>query len=308
MALDPRTLRTGNQGSSRFDPRLRNRADRLADAMPPLMVEAERVAQTVSQGVHGRRRVGDGESFWQFRRYQQGDPATSIDWRQSAKRVPTYVRQNEWEAAQAVWLWRDGSDSMDFRSHLGQTTKLRRATLLLMALASLLLRGGERVAFLGLDHPPGSSRALLEDYALAISRGLVEDHHSLPPPANLPRFAQVVLIGDFLTPLDDVRDFLRQFSAAGVAGHLLQIMDPAEHRLPYSGRVRFVGPEGEGNVLVGRAEDLRDTFARRVDEREVALRQIARSAGWTHGLHHTDQPPQAALLALYQAISGNARG
>lgn len=308
MALDPRTSRTGNQGSSRFDPRLRNRADRLADAMPPLMVEAERVAQTVSQGVHGRRRVGDGESFWQFRRYQQGDPATSIDWRQSAKRVPTYVRQNEWEAAQAVWLWRDGSDSMDFRSHLGQTTKLRRATLLLMALASLLLRGGERVAFLGLDHPPGSSRALLEDYALAISRGLVEDHHSLPPPANLPRFAQVVLIGDFLTPLDDVRDFLRQFSAAGVAGHLLQIMDPAEHRLPYSGRVRFVGPEGEGSVMVGRAEDLRDTFARRVDEREVALRQIARSAGWSHGLHHTDQPPQTALLALYQAISGNARG
>lgn len=275
--------------------------------MPPLMVEAERVAQVVSQGVHGRRRVGEGESFWQFRRYQIGDPATAIDWRQSAKRVPTYVRQNEWEAAQAVWLWRDGSASMDFVSHLGETTKLERATLLVLALASLLLRGGERVAFLGLDRPPGSSRALLEDYALAIERGLVEDHHSLPPPAELPRYAQVVLIGDFLTPLDEVSAFLRRFAAAGVGGYLLQVMDPAEHRLPYQGRVLFSGPENEGEVLVGRTESIHEAFARRVDDREAALRQIAREAGWIHAVHHTDQPPQLALLALYQAISGNMR-
>ncbi|ANK81068.1 MAG: hypothetical protein TEF_09875 [Rhizobiales bacterium NRL2] len=289
---------------ARIDQRLRKRADRLAGAMAPLLVEAERVAQTVSQGVHGRRRVGEGESFWQFRRYQQGDPASWIDWRQSAKRVPTYVRQNEWEAAQAVWLWRDGSESMDFRSHLGQTTKLRRATLLTLALASLLLRGGERVAFLGMDRPPGSSRALLEDYALAIEKGLVEDHSSLPPSANLPRYAQVVLIGDFLTPLDEVSVFLRRFSAVGVGGHLLQIMDPAEHRLPYDGRVVFESPEGEGEVLIGRTETIHEEYAVRVDRRQADLRQIARSAGWTFDTHHTDQPAQAALLSLYQAISG----
>lgn len=288
-----------------MDQRLRKRADRLADAMPPLLVEAERVAQTVSQGVHGRRRVGDGESFWQFRRYQQGDPVSAIDWRQSAKRLPTYVRQNEWEAAQAVWLWRDGSDSMMFQSKLSNTTKLRRATLLTLALSALLLRGGERIAFLGLDHPPGSSRALLEDYALALERGIVEDHHSLPPPANLPRFAQVVLIGDFLTPLDEVTTFLRGFSAAGVAGHLLQILDPAEHRLPYQGRVVFEGPEGEGEVLIGRTEGIHEEYSRRVDQRQDDLRDIARAAGWTHATHHTDQPAQSALLTLYQAIAGN---
>ncbi|WP_417517743.1 DUF58 domain-containing protein [Minwuia sp.] len=291
----------------RIDQRLRKRADHLADSMPPLLVEAERVAQTVSQGVHGRRRVGEGESFWQFRRYQQGDPATSIDWRQSAKRVPTYVRQNEWEAAQAVWLWRDGSESMTFQSHLGTTSKLRRATLLTLALGSLLLRGGERIAFMGLDHPPGSSRALLEDYALALERGLVEDHHSLPPPADLPRFAQVVLIGDFLTPLEDVSAFLRGFSADGVAGHLMQVMDPAEHRLPYQGRVVFAGPEGEGEVLIGHAEGIHDAYGQRVDQRRDDLQDIARSAGWTFATHHTDQPAQTALLALYQAIAGSQR-
>lgn len=290
-----------------IDGRLRQRADRLADAMPPLLVEAERVAQTVSQGVHGRRRVGHGESFWQFRRYQQGDPVTSIDWRQSAKRIPTYVRQNEWEAAQAVWLWRDGSESMHFQSALASTTKLRRATLLTLALGSLLLRGGERIAFMGMDHPPGSSRALLEDYALAIERGIVEDHHSLPPPANLPRFAQVVLIGDFLTPLDEVGRFMRGFAAGGVNGHLLQIMDPAEYRLPYQGRVVFEGPENEGEILIGRTESIHEDYARRWDQRLADMRTIARTAGWGYSVHHTDQSAQSALLTLYQAISGARR-
>ena len=91
---------------------LHHRAEELAAHLPPLLVAAERVAATVSQGVHGRRRVGQGETFWQFRRYQFGDSTQLIDWRQSAKSQPVYVRETEWEAAQSVWLWRDGSPSM----------------------------------------------------------------------------------------------------------------------------------------------------------------------------------------------------
>src|SRR5512139_220934 len=87
-------------------------SERLAARLPPLLVAAERVAATVSQGVHGRRRVGDGEAFWQFRRYQPGDSTQRIDWRQSAKTDRVYIRETEWEAAQSVWLWRDGSGSM----------------------------------------------------------------------------------------------------------------------------------------------------------------------------------------------------
>src|SRR3546814_10094315 len=46
---------------------------------PPLLVAAERVAATVEQGVHGRRRVGPGDAFWQFRRYSPGDAISRID-------------------------------------------------------------------------------------------------------------------------------------------------------------------------------------------------------------------------------------
>ena len=93
-----------------------HRAEELGAALPPLLVAADRVASTVSQGVHGRRRVGQGETFWQFRRYEPGDSTLRIDWRQSAKSQRVYIRQTEWEAAQSVWLWRDASASMRYRS------------------------------------------------------------------------------------------------------------------------------------------------------------------------------------------------
>ena len=88
---------------------LHQRAELLSANLPPLLIRAERVAATVSQGVHGRRRVGQGETFWQYRRYEAGDPIQKIDWRRSAKSEPVYIRENEWEAAQSVWLWSDGS-------------------------------------------------------------------------------------------------------------------------------------------------------------------------------------------------------
>src|SRR6266852_6611266 len=94
----------------------RIRGEQLASRLPPLLVAAERVATTVAQGVHGRRRVGQGESFWQFRQYEPGDAAQRIDWRESAKSQRLYVRETEWEAGQRVWLWRDASPSMDWSS------------------------------------------------------------------------------------------------------------------------------------------------------------------------------------------------
>ena len=115
---------------------LRHRAEAAVGHLPPLLLAAERIATTVAQGVHGRRRVGQGETFWQFRRYQPGDPTPTIDWRQSGKTDHVYVRQMEWEAAQSLWLWCDRSPSMDWRSDKSLPSKYERATLLALALAA----------------------------------------------------------------------------------------------------------------------------------------------------------------------------
>ena len=283
----------------------RQRAEQLAATLPPLLVAAERVASIVAQGVHGRRRVGIGETFWQYRRYQPGDAASRIDWRQSAKTDHVFIRENEWEAAESVWLWNDASPSMHYASHLASTSKAERAALLVLALSVLLVRGGEQLALLGGDDRPRTGSATLTRLAGAIGRRQ-RDPASLPPATSLPRHAQVVVIGDLLSPVSEIEALVKYYVGGGVKGHLLQVNDPAEETLPFTGRTMFEGLEDEGEILVGRPETLRAEYAARFAAHRESLGQLARTAGWSFGVHHTDRPAQEALLALYGAMSAQA--
>ncbi len=281
---------------------LRHRAEQLAATLPPLLVAAERVASTVAQGVHGRRRVGQGEAFWQFRHYDLGDQPHSIDWRQSAKSDMVFVREMEWEAAQSVWIWRDTSASMAWTSDRNHQSKRERADLLTLALSVLLMRGGEHVALLGSGLRPSSSRATLTKIATLVDSAN-QSGDNLPPMAALPRSAQMVFISDFLTPLDDIDRALRYYGESGLHGTLLQVLDPAEESLPYDGRVRFDGLEQEPSWLVSRVEAVRGDYARRLQAQRDGLREICRGLGWSFDFHRSDQPPQVALLRLYAALS-----
>jgi uncharacterized protein (DUF58 family) len=279
---------------------LHQRAELLSANMPPLMVAAERVAATVAQGVHGRRRVGQGETFWQYRRYEWGDPIRQVDWRRSGKSDTIYLRENEWEAAQSVWLWADASPSMDYSSSRRLPTKSDRAGLLTLALASLLVRGGEHVAPLGRGMLPTMGKNAVYLIAAALSEThSATGHASLPPFEPLPRYGRVVLMSDFMEPLEEVRRAIGAIADRGVDGYVLQVLDPSELSLPFSGRTRFEGLEKEGAALIGRVEGVRESYGSLLERHQAGLQDIARVSGWGYGLHVTDQPAEAALLSLY---------
>ena len=281
--------------------RTARRAEALGARLPPLLVAAQRVAATVAQGVHGRRRVGQGDSFWQYRPFVTGDTPGRIDWRASAKTDRAYVRETEWEAAQTVYLWRDASPSMDWRSGAAMPFKKERAELLLLALAALLLRGGERVRLIGGPMRQRGGAGALEGVAEALSE--LPDSGGLPPDAPLPRHARVVLIGDVLSPLPSIRSAVGALAAIPVQGHLLQVLDPAEALLPYTGRVRFQGTEAERDTVVPRVEGIRDGYADALAAQLHGLSALCTAAGWGFGTHRTDHAPEAALLGLYATLS-----
>lgn len=286
---------------------LRHGAETLAAGMPAMLLAAERIAATVAQGVHGRRRVGQGETFWQFRRYQPGDPTPTIDWRQSAKSSHVYVRQMEWEAAQSLWLWCDNSPSMAWRSATNLQTKSDRAALLALALAVLLIRGGERIALLESDLPPMTGPTAIDRLTILLSElGAASDGAGMPPFKPLPRFAHLVLIGDFLSPPEELRAAVERHASRGVMGHLLQVLDPAEESLPYQGRVRFEGLEGEAPWLLSRVENVREAYHERLNRQRENLASLARALGWTLSMHRTDHPAEAALLTLYMSLAQRA--
>ena len=276
---------------------LQHEADGLSAGLPPLMVQADHLAASVSLGVHGRRRAGMGESFWQFRRYSHTDATSAIDWRQSAKSQNIFVREREWEAAQTVWFWRDASANMDFKS--GAVSKRARADLLLLALASLLVRGGERVGFLGMDGAPAASRVTLTRIGRALFSG---GDSALPPAAKFQRGNQLVWFSDFLD--DGAFETMAALSRQGVEGHLVRIVDPAEEDFPYSGRTRFESPRGEPEEIFGRAERVRAGYRTRFAAHGEEVAAQASRLGWTSTVHRTDHAPPAALIALHAAIGG----
>ncbi len=286
--------------------RLETEAHGLADRLPDLVAEAMRISSTISHGIHGRRRPGPGETFWQFRQYEQLDSATLIDWRRSASSDHLYVREREWEAAHTIWLWPDLSKSMDFKSHLSPTTKHDRALVLMLAAAELLVRGGERVGLLGLSRPTASRKAAARlAETIALNAGGKELAASLPPEIRLPRFSGAIMISDFLDPIETIASRLRAIAGAGVAGHLVQVLDPAEESLPYDGRAEFLGPEDGAYWIADRAESLRERYQAKLQAHRDALADVARRLGWTLMVHHTDRSPAEPLLSLVKRLQGH---
>src|SRR5579863_3395780 len=272
----------------------------LAAAIPRLILEARRVAATVIHGLHGRRRAGPGENFWQYRRFMSGEPASRVDWRRSARDDHLYVRELEWEAAHTVWIWPDRSPSMNFASPLVRDSKLFRALVIALALAEVLVEAGERVGIPGLTRPTGS-RNVVDQMAQAIAHDRAE-RPSLPPSFAPSPLAEVVLLSDLWSEMSDVRRTITQLSGSGARGHVVQIVDPAEETFPYWGRVEFVEPEGAGRITAGRAETWRADYIARIARHRAEIRAETDRLGWSFTIHRTDRSPSELLLALHARI------
>src|ERR1700761_4827473 len=278
----------------------------LAAAMPRLILEARRVAATVIHGLHGRRRAGPGENFWQYRRFISGEPASRVDWRRSARDDHLYVRELEWEAAHTVWTWPDRSASMIFASQLAIETKLYRALVLTLALGEVLVEGGERVGIPGLMRPTGS-RNVVERMAQTILHDRSQ-RASLPPNFAPAPLSEIVLLSDLWSDIGEVRRTIGQLSSNGARGHVVQIVDPAEETFPYWGRIEFIDPEGGGRITAGRAETWRADYTARVARHRTEIRSETDRLVFSFTIHRTDRPASELLLALHARIgAGTAR-
>lgn len=284
-------------------PDLRARAEALGQSLPPLLAEAELLAATVMLGEHGRRRAGLGDEFWQYRPAHAGDPARMIDWRRSARSDATFVREREWQAAQSVTLWVDQARSMAFTGHRDRPPKADRARVLALAVAVLLLRGGERVGLAGDALPPRSGRGQMLRLAERLAADGAEDYGAAQA-AGIVSHGRAVFLSDFLGPLDAVEAALAQASDRGARGALVQILDPAEEEFPFDGRTIFESMGGSLTHETLRAGDLRARYLARLAERKDRLATLARAVGWHYHCHHTGQPAQAALLWLVRALEG----
>ena len=276
------------------------RAESFSQKLPPLLVKAERVAATVMLGVHGRKRAGPGENFWAYRNYSFGDSTQRIDWHKSSKSDSVFIRENEWEAANTLWLWSNIGARMDFKSHLATETKKERAQILQLALASLAIRAHERIGALGSQRRAGTGQLALRQMAEHVSK---TNDHPLPVPTAMQRQSAAVLISDFLDEPELIKRAIAPLAESGVRGHLVQITDPAEGTLPYDGRVEFLGLDQSAKFLANKTQDLRARYVEAFAAQRESVRQIATRLGWSFTVHHTNEQPSKCLQALHLRLS-----
>lgn len=261
------------------------------------------MAFSVSQGIHGRRRAGLGETFWQFRTYEQSDAANLIDWRRSAGTSHLYVREREWEAAHTVWFFVDTSPSMLFASQKRYPLKAERAIVLALALACLLCEAGERVGLPGLMEPKAGRKA--PQVMMERLQHAVLAHQGLPEAGmKVSKHSELVILSDFLEPEAELKAKFSDIARHGARALTVHILDRAEETFPYEGRIDFLEIEGRETFRAERAQGLRSLYQRRLAAHKAAIAVEARRNGWTPFLHHTDRPAAEVLLALHMHLSG----
>ena len=280
----------------------------LARRLPSLVVAAKDVAATAIHGVHGRRRAGVGETFWQFRPFVWGEPTMRIDWRRSARDDRVYVREREWESAHTIWIWIDRSPSMAYVSNLALQSKLDRALVLGLAAADLLVRGGERVGFPGLLRPL-AARNVVDRAAEAMMRAALDDEpEELPPAEALAPRAQALLIGDFLSEPAQIERVIHAMASRGAFGHVAMIADPIEETFPFSGHMELRDVDSDARLRLGEAASVRADYVARLAAHRERVRAACASRGWSFMIHRTDRPTSEALLTLRMRLESAGAG
>ena len=286
---------------------LRTRAEAKGGALPALMVAAERAVQTILSGDHKQRKPGPGERFWQYREYNTADRPQDIDWRQSAKGDTVFVREKEKQNAQNIILWCAHDAGMDYQSDDAPLSKNDTAKIFALALGLLLTRGHETISLAGGSFKPGRTEKTLQLFAEELCAGHTEEFEMLAH-MPLPKNASFILIGDFLNDIAETEQTIKTLSMRAQGGLMLQVLDPAEIDLPFSGRTIFQHPISGEKERIDHIESIRAQYASRIRAHQEALTDLAGRHGWNFAWHRTDHDIADTLFDLWMMVSRAANG
>lgn len=278
-------------------------ADQAAAGLPSLLASADHAAKTIMAGEHTQRKAGNGEKFWQFREYDPGDRPQDIDWRRSARGDRVFVRQKEWQTTQTVLFWCQRNRAMTYQSRPQLDRKGDHAMILTLALASLFNGSGELTGTLNGEIRPGRT----EQTRLRIANHIYDTHTPDLPRTDglsIPLQSSVILVGDFLAPPGLIADCFDRIAARAAHAIIVQILDPAEIELPFSGRVIF---ENELSTLkhhIDNVESVREEYRARMQAQIKALDDLCRRHNWARFLHRTDDTPKNTLHKIWLGTGG----
>ena len=209
-------------------------------------------------GMHRSPLRGISTEFTAYRQYVSGDEVKHIDWKAYARVNRYYVKLFEAETNFVANMLIDSSKSMTVAS--GKISKLEYAKYMAAALAYLIVDQHDSVGLGVFDDQlrdyiaPKSSNSILVDMSRQLEK--VDPQPKTNIGAILDEFANrmsrrgfVVLFSDLLDASDEFIEGINHLRFRGHNVIVFHILDPHEIEFPLQGMWKFVGLEGEGDLV-----------------------------------------------------------
>ena len=282
---------------------LRRQAEQETLTLPALKMEAHKIALSLLHGDFAMRKKGMGDEFWQYKPYSESDRPQDIDWRQTAKSDSVFIRLKEQHSLQTTLFWCDTTRDMDYKSAPKRPTKGEAAKIISLA-AGIALAGIDTA--IGPVHTRQTSRHnpgidILANYLMN------EPHNPLLPQLHhypVPKNASLILAGDFLSPLPQTEEVLHHFHGLAERIILIQVLDPAELTLPFSGHLIFQNPQNTTGIEIDNASAIRTQYIDRINAHCAGLEGLCKKYGCAYIRHQTDRPLHDGLMQLCQGLMG----
>lgn len=274
-----------------------------------LELRARVVVQGFWSGLHRSPYHGFSVEFTEYRQYTPGDDPRYLDWRVFARSDRYFLKRFEDETNLRCHLVVDASRSMDF----GSTgyTKAEFAATLAATLAQFLYLQGDAVGLLTFDEqmrdylPARHRTGQLRHLMLALEKPAGGRSTNLAAP--LKRVAEtvrkrglLVLISDFLAPVQELEPHLGTMTACGHDVILFQVLDPAEMTLSFAAPAMFQDAES-GRALFIDPGAARKEYVRKLQAHCAALRSACERHGLAYTRLTTDRPLELALFEFLRA-------
>ncbi len=268
-----------------------------------LDVVARQVVEGLRIGLHRSPARGISSEFTAYRQYVPGDETCHIDWKAYARSDRYYIKLFDAETNFVSNLLIDASESMTYAS--GAISKLEYAKYLAASLAYLIVDQGDSVGVGVFDGElqnyiaPKSNMRILYDISNELEKVTPRPRTNIG--AILHNFAHrmsrrgfVVLFSDLFDNTDEFIEGLNHLRFRGHNVILFHVLDPYELEFPLSGMWKFVGLEGEGEVITQPAR-VRNNYLEELEKFIARIKTACTRAQVDYVLVNTAEPVEHVL-------------
>jgi len=228
--------------------------------------------------------MGRGITFKDHRIYAPGDDFRSIDWRIFARTDDLYVKNYEEERSLTVHIIIDASSSMNFGKPIN---KFDYAAMLGVGFAYMAMKENEKFQFstfsdtLEVFQPKKGMAQLASmiDYLnnIKIKGSSKIDDAILQYKKILGHRAMLILVSDFLVPIEQIREALYALGDHEIK--IIQVLDPVEKELKLQGDYKLEDSETKDRIRTFISQRLRFHYQKMLDDHTAKIQETCSKLG-----------------------------